>query len=277
MSQLFEKLAAQERGFRHREFLSPVLRGSQIRVRIAEVVMTLNVAQPSRFEGWGIFQPIDFKSAKWIREPTMKQRKEYLELFPSVRMVVCHKKDRRCYGVPVTAADARFGLTREVQICLPDNCDQFDTVVVRFDGQRYWFEQHDRQTSRNIGRKLRENLRDNNAPELVNVAGCNQTIREVYEFALLHKLDRGRDTEEIRLRKAIAHGGGEYESHREIGDHYSVMFQVDGESYHSTVRRSDLQIQSAGICLDGFDATFDLQSLVGVMREGQQMGAIYHE
>ena len=283
MSRLFEKLAAQERDFRSREFLSPVLRGSQIRVRIAGVVMTLNVESDdsgdpeNTFEGWGIFQPIDFGSARRLREPSMKQRKDYLKLFPAVRLIVCRKQNKKCFGAPASPTDARFGLTRDTRICLAEGCERFDTVVVRFDGQHYWFDQHDRRTSRKIGQKLRQNLRDNVDPEHVDFTGCSQTTRDVYEFALVHKLASEHDPEEVRLQKAIAHGGGKYESHREVGDHYSVMFQVDGETFQSTVRRSDLQIQSAGICLDGYDATFDLQSLVGVMREGQQMGEIYHD
>jgi len=274
---LFEKLAAKERSFRNREFLGPVVRGSKIRVRIDGVVMSLDVAKPKNFHGWGVFHPTDFNSAKLIREPTMKQRKEYLALFPSVRLVVCRKKNRTLFGAPLTPVDARFGLTRDTLIALPEQCELFDTVVVRFDGQQYWFEQHDRQTPRKLAQALRQSLRDKIAPEIMSFDGCNQTHREVYEFALLRKLENEPDTDEARLTKALTHGGGKYVSHRDLGDHFSVAFQVDGEQFHSTVRRSDLQIQSAGICLDGYDASFDLHSLVGVMREGRRTNAIYRD
>ena len=275
MSNLFEKLAAKERSFHDREFLSPVLRGSSIRIRIAGVVMNLKVTKPTNFHGWGVFHPIDFNSAKLIRKPTMKQRKEYLGLFPSVRLVVCRKKKRKLFGAPMTATDARFGLTHDTEIALAENCELFDTVIARFDGQRYWFEQHDRQTPRKLAQTLQQRLRDKIAPEIVSFDGCNQTHRDVYEFALLRKLENEPDSDEARLQKALAHGGGKYVSHRDLGEYFSVNFEVDGENFQSTVRRSDLQIQSAGICLDGYDASFDLHSLVGVMREGQKLGAIY--
>ena len=272
---LFEKLAAKERNFRQREFLSPVLRGSNVCVRIDGVIMSLKVIKPNNFHGWGVFHPVDFNSAKLTREPTMKQRKEYLALFPSVRLVVCRKKNRKLFGAPLSTTDARFGLSRDTLIALPEKCELFDTIVARFDGQRYWFEQHDRQTARKLAQTLRQNLRDNITPELVCFDGSNQTHRDVYEYALLKKMINKRDPDEVRLQKALAHGGGKYVSHRDLGDHFSVAFEVDGEHFHSTVRRNDLQIQSAGICLDGYDASFDLQSLVGVMREGQNIGAIY--
>lgn len=274
---LFEKLAAKERDFRQREFLSPVLRGSSVRVCIDGVVMSLNIIKPKNYHGWGVFHPIDFNSAKLVREPSMKQRKEYLALFPSVRLVVCRKKKRTLFGAPLTATDARFGLARDTLIALPEHCELFDTIVARFDGQRYWFEQHDRQTPRKLAQTLRQCLRDSVAPEFVCFEGCNQTQRDVYEYALLKKMINERDPDEVRLQKALAHGGGKYLSHRDLGDHFSVAFEVDGEQYQSTVCRNDLQIQSAGICLEGYDASFDLQSLVGVMREGQQIGAIHRD
>ena len=55
MSSLFDKLANEENKVFSSHILSPVLKGMPIRVRIANIVMTLPVAEPRNFQGWGVF------------------------------------------------------------------------------------------------------------------------------------------------------------------------------------------------------------------------------
>jgi hypothetical protein len=55
-------------------------------------------------------------------------------------------------------------------------------------------------------------------------------------------------------------------------DVYTVTYEVDGQRHVSAVSKKDLSVHLDGICLSGEDENFDLQSLVGVIREAQGGG-----
>ena len=82
-------------------------------------------------------------------------------------------------------------------------------------------------------------------------------------------LAAAHDPHEERLRRALGAAGADFVSFREHGDVYTVSYDLDGQQRVAAVAKSDLTVQAAGICLSGQDANFDLQSLVGVLREYQ--------
>ena len=282
MANLFSKLAAQEANFKDIEFLSPVLRGQKVQVRIAGIVMSLSVARPQNFQGWGIFKPVSFHQAELVREPTLAQKSAYLKLFPVVRLVVSHRVGKTWFGVPALDSDRRFGFSKPVPINLAEGCERFETVLTRFDGARCWFEKPDPRRSRRIAKELRAAFNAPTDPEALAVSDCTAAEREVYENAWLHMVARDDawklfvgDPDEQRIKSALRRGGAGYQSHRETKDGFVVQYEVNGQVHHSFVDRNSLSVQSAGICLDGMDANFDLQSLVGVIAEGQRTDQIF--
>src|SRR5688572_4638940 len=87
----FNKLAAAEERFLASEFLAPALGGGEVHVRIAGVINRLRMSPPD-FRGFGIFRPTSPSAATLVRPATLAQRREYLALFPLVRLILCRRE-----------------------------------------------------------------------------------------------------------------------------------------------------------------------------------------
>ncbi|KPJ71976.1 MAG: hypothetical protein AMS14_08750, partial [Planctomycetes bacterium DG_20] len=129
----FRRLADAEDRFARSEFLAPVVRGGQVRVRIAGVVCRLRV-QPADFEGWGVFRPESPASARLVRAAGLAERQRYLALFPMVRLILCLREDRGWRAIPAHQGDRRFRIDGMVGVLLADEAEPFEVVQARFDG-----------------------------------------------------------------------------------------------------------------------------------------------
>lgn len=273
MSDLFDKLAAEEEAFFNSVFLCPVLRGQPVLVRIAGIVMTLKV-RPRNFEGWGVFRCTDQKTARRVREPTLAEKREYLNLYPRISLVVCHQGDT-VLGVPATENDPRFKIQGFVPIALPEEIRLFDTVDVRYDSKNMWFDQHSSYRNARFATRLREALADEVEPQHINISGLSKSERDAYKFAYDAEIESKRDRQEERLRYAVERSGAQFRSYVDRGATYTVEMVVDGRTYRPTLEKEHLTCTSSGICLSGGDRNFDLESLVGVFREGQNRSLIH--
>ncbi|WP_430794711.1 hypothetical protein [Trichormus azollae] len=54
------------------QFLAPCVKGGRVRTRVAGMVYTFT-PKPSKFEGWGIFDAVDEKTAKLVEEVDVPQ------------------------------------------------------------------------------------------------------------------------------------------------------------------------------------------------------------
>ena len=270
---LLAKLAGEESKFFNSEFLGPVLKGQTVRVKLSGVVLTFSIITPKNFEGWGVYSALSPKTAKFVREPKMKERQDYLELFPSLRLILCGKDEEQWLGIPANSSDTRFKISGFVPIRLPREVQMFETIQARFDGTNCWFEQTDASSLRNAV-FFRQALSVETDPAKVVFGGSSKEEHKAYAIAFLREIEAKKDRNEERIKLALERAGAEYRSYIDRGDTYTVEYVVNGEQHRSVVSKNNLSVQSAGICLSGGDAAFDLQSLVSVIKEGQNRSLI---
>ena len=285
------RLAAAEDAFLKSEFLAPVLRGQGVQVKIAGVRCQLRV-EPAEFQGFGVFRPLSHAAARLDRPATMGQRRQYLELFPAVSLLLCARQGAAgdaWLALPANRGDDRFEADGPVPVWLAEDAELFDTVRARFDGARFWFDEVDSRADPGASAYLREALGRMAPPALVERPGLTAAQRAAYAAVhddrvrreeerknreIRRQREDARASGERRLREALEHAGATLRDFAERGDVYSVSYTVDGQRHTSIVRKTDLGVQTSGICLSGEDRKFDLHSLVGVLREGRGSGRI---
>jgi hypothetical protein len=266
------RLATAEEQFLASRFLAPVVGAGRVQVRIAGVRCLL-LAQPRGFRGWGVFRPLSHGAAELVRPGQLVERRRYLDLFPALPAVLCRPDGDGWLALPAHL-DQRFRIEGRLRVELPDEVDLFETVVTRFDGSCFWFDQPDPRADPGAGAYLRECFSRMLEPGMLARRGLTAQQVAAYAAAYERRLRRQRadrrQQAEHRLRAALAHAGGRLHDFAERDDVYRVTYEVDGQRHTSIVGKGDLTVQSAGICLSGQDQDFDLHSLVGVLREGRQ-------
>jgi hypothetical protein len=272
---LLNRLAAEETRFLAADFLAPMLGAGVVHVRIAGIVCRLRVDE--NFQGWGVFRPTGMATARLLRPANLAERRRYLEALPLRRLILC-RAERRCWlAWPAHHADHRFANDALIPVRFVEEAELFDSVVARWDGVQDWFEALDERADPSAALYLRESLRQMTLPEQIHRRGLTAEQRAAYAVAHALRLEAERDRTEERLRAALAHAGAELTDYLGRGDGYRVEFCIDGQRHVSLVAKDDLSIELAGICLSGEDRHFDLQSLVGVLREAHYEGILPQE
>lgn len=264
---ILNRLEAAERDFLQRDVLAPVLPGRGVIVRIAGVVCTLRVLG-KRFTGWGVLRPETLTTAKLLRPATLGEVSAYLALFPAVRLIVVAREGRQWYAFPANASAKGVQVRGAALVLLAEaGIEPFETVVARFDGNFFWYERRDSLRNPALAAYLRESLAAGVPTEDLRKSGLSAEERVAYDWARALVAEAERLGIVGRLDAALAHAGGRLIAFTERDDSYTVAYLVDGARYVSTVRKGDLSVLTAGICLSGQDANFDLTSMVSVMHE----------
>ncbi|GGA43139.1 hypothetical protein [Okeania sp. KiyG1] len=271
---LLNQLAAQEAQLNNIQFLAPCVGGGRVKTRVAGIVYTFQT-QPKKFEGWGIFQPINDKTAKFVEEPSLPQLEEYFQLLKPLRLFLAYQlKGQKWLAYPTNESDAkqRFGFAKPIAVHLVTEGVMFESIIARFDGSSWWFEDIDRRADPFVAEQLREAFKNITPPKEVRFKGITPEMKTVYDLVARQKeefmkqMQQQRD--EKQLREALEMGGGELQNFRDRSTYWQVEWVTrDGERHTSAIDKNDLTVVSAGICLSGGDRHFDLQSLVGVVEQ----------
>jgi hypothetical protein len=272
VAKALNRLAAAEEQFLANEFLAPVIPGGQVLVRIAGVICALRL-RSSNFTGWGIFHPLSHSEATLVRPATLTERRRYLELFPLVRLILASQRENQWLALLANRADARFQLDGAIPVRLVEDAQYFEVIETRFDGTQFWYSGPDSRRDPAAASYLRQELNRMTPPEQLARTGLTAEERAAYALSYWPRYEASEEArqsrEQQRLRGALAHAGAELQDYVERQDVYTVTYEVDGQRHVSAISKKDLSVQVAGICLSGEDQKFDLQSLVGVIREAQ--------
>lgn len=250
-------------------FLAPCVKGGRVRTRVAGMVYTF-VPKPRKFEGWGIFQPVDEQTATLIEEADLPQIVAYLQHFQALRLRLAYRlRSQTWLAYPVNQADMRqrFRVAKPVPVHLVTEGVAFEQIIARWQGHSCWFEEVDRRADPAITKTLHSSLKQLIPIEELHFKGLTPEMRSLYQ--LVAQRTEGFSSpqrDEKRLRQALKLGGGELHQFQDRNDYWTVDWTTaDGVRHTSAITKNDLTVISSGICLSGRDRDFDLQSLVGVM------------
>jgi len=297
LKKLLQQLSTQENLLTKTQFIAPCVANSCVKTSVAKIIYTFKT-QPKNFEGWGIFQPINHKLAQLIDQPSFPQICHYLELLKPLRLrLAYHLQGQSWLGYPVNESDMqqRFKTVKPVVIHLVTEGSIFETIIARFDGLNFWFEDLDRKAEIEPMLKLSEQLKLETLPDHLQFSGLTPEMLKTYDLAWqqtatgkqqreirakikgekkISKAQKRRENKNIlqrpdeRLDNALKQGGGSLENFSDRGDFWLVEWRTsEGDLHSSAISKDDLTVISSGICLSGKDQDFDLQSLVGVIEK----------
>lgn len=271
VSDVLGRLAESEDRFLGSEFLAPVLRGHRVRVRIADVVCEMRV-EPKSSEGWGVFRPQSHSVARFVRDATLRERRQYLDCLPRVRMVLCRRR-AGWFAMPAEP-DSRIQIEGTPAVRLVASGELFQTIRARFDGATFWFDGLETRQDPTLAGWLRECLASEIPAAELKRPGLTSSMRDAYALELQRRRKVMRverhDRIETQLRRALSHSGARLHGFVEHADGYRVTWTAGGRRQVTSVDRHSLTVQVAGICLNGEDQKFDLGSLAGVVQEAEQ-------
>lgn len=269
---LIERLGMAEAALLRTTILAPLVRGGRARTRVAGLVYELRVRHPS--PGWYQLRARDARRAEVVADAEPWARDQYLNLWPLLRLVliepIADPANQAWIAMPYNPADAlqRFGQSGPVVVQLVEQGMPFERIIGRVEGQAIWYDQPDRRANPQIAEDLRFCMLSGAADP--QVANLSPGERAAYAMLIQRRMQANQQTAEAMLERRLQHaleiGGARLVGYTIEQDQLRVIWQHAGMHHIAFVSHA-LDVVSAGICLSGRDAQFDLSSLVGVVAD----------
>ncbi len=279
-----------------RPFLAPILDAGSV------VVMTLQEGVQFNYRlvqepGWWVLHCDQVAVSRVEAPASMFETIQYLDALPRFLVIAVHRLRADTWVVvPWNESDASQrgwprGEPRAMHL-VRDSVRPFDVVVARRLGRTLLYDTvDDGLGTTRVGDAVRESFSSDE--EEVRTPGMTPDMRIAFSIladygGAVRRAGRERaeadrragreraeaealDTMDGRLRWHLAFMGAELLGWHEAGEGYEVRWVYRGRE-HRTRLRQDLQVASAGICLDGTDQRHNLSSIVGVMDEAARGG-----
>lgn len=281
IDELLNKLSSQEKSALGNEIFAPYVKGgSKILIRINKIIYKLKTPKFKK-DGFGVFKAFGANHAKLVRSAEPYEIDEYLQLLPKADFVLVYKVGRwLAYPVNESSFKHRFKAEPKLlNILAVDNVELLDTITARFDGTNFWFDSL--KFGGDVEKKegLRKRIEEQSYTVTKNVSsGLTPEELTAFKYACQFHREATMSDLEKRLNNELGKFGAKVDKFTERGDNVSVQWK-DGQTnskYTSVFKKDNLDVVTAGICLSGGDKVFDLQSLVGVVRQAQNRGGVVH-
>lgn len=268
---LISRLGAGESALLSGTFVAPVHGNEVVAASVHGIAYTFHIkGKPD--PGWYKFRPVDSKRARVDGPADIQDTIGYLERLPKVRVVLISRLKGVYQGVAVRDGSHPLSHEQSVPVYLVDDfSNDFDKAICRWDGFNLWYEAVDPVNDPAKGAYLRERFNKLSDPKGLKFKGLTFEEKAAYTVRFAIDVKAREELKTRSIKDDVEHAGGVFVGLREKSDIFEVTYQVDNQTYTSFVSKdAGHAVVSAGICLSGNDRTFDLKSLVTVMREGQR-------
>lgn len=248
--------------------VAPMIPNQPIRLQTAGLWLSLK-AKPHRFEGWGLFAHENQQNVHLLRRAELGEIERFLKPLPALRVILLEQRQGSTWSAMALNPNRqqKFQVGQVFLVHLVRHAQAFDTVWVRWDGLRFWFETEDWQADPVPAQQLRERLFSDPNSNIEKPQGISPWYWSAFLMVTKKSITHSRPAIEQRLQFALNLAGARLVHYQEKEDSLQVTWSIDrGETHTCVIDPNDFKVLSAGFCLSGEDHKFDLESLVGVFK-----------